>query len=48
MEGDVNWPAVMAEIRDTGYAGYDITEVCGDRDTYAKTCRVMDRILGLA
>ncbi len=47
MEGDVNWPLVMAEIRATGYDGYVTTEVCGDRKTYAKTCSVMDKILNL-
>jgi L-ribulose-5-phosphate 3-epimerase len=47
MEGSVDWPAVMREIRAIGYDDYVITEVCGDRDTYAETCRVMDRILAL-
>jgi len=44
----VDWPAVMREIRAIGYDDFVITEVCGDRDTYAETSRVMDRILALA
>ena len=48
MQGDVNWQAVMEEIRAMGYDGYVITEVCGDRETYADTCRVMDTILALS
>ncbi|HZO89534.1 MAG TPA: sugar phosphate isomerase/epimerase family protein [Chthonomonadaceae bacterium] len=48
MQGEVNWPAVMREIRAIGYDDYVITEVCGDRATYEETCRVMDTILALA
>jgi len=47
MQGDVNWPEVMNAIREIGYDGYVITEVCGDRETFAETSRVMDRILEL-
>lgn len=47
MEGAVNWPAVMREIRAIGYDDFVITEVCGDRAVYAETCRVMDQILAL-
>lgn len=47
MQGAVDWPAVMQEIRAIGYDDYVITEVCGDRETYAETCRVMDTILAL-
>ena len=47
MEGAVDWPAVMREIRAIGYDDYVITEVCGTRETYEETCRVMDRILAL-
>ncbi|HLK58527.1 MAG TPA: sugar phosphate isomerase/epimerase family protein [Chthonomonadaceae bacterium] len=46
-EGAVDWPAVMHEIRALGYDDYVITEVCGDRDIYEATCRIMDRILAL-
>jgi L-ribulose-5-phosphate 3-epimerase len=45
MDGAVDWPAVMREIRAIGYDDYVITEVCGDRATYEETCRRMDRIL---
>ncbi|HTE20330.1 MAG TPA: sugar phosphate isomerase/epimerase family protein [Armatimonadota bacterium] len=47
MQGQVNWPAVMREIRALGYDDYVITEVCGDRAVYEETCRVMDMILAL-
>jgi sugar phosphate isomerase/epimerase len=47
MGGQVNWPAVMREIRAIGYDDYVITEVCGDRATYEETCQVMDTILAL-
>lgn len=47
MQGAVDWPAVMREIRATGYDDYVITEVCGDRAVYEETCRVMDTILAL-
>jgi hexulose-6-phosphate isomerase len=47
MEGGVDWPAVMREIRAIGYDDYVITEVCGTRDVYEETCRVMDTILAL-
>jgi L-ribulose-5-phosphate 3-epimerase len=47
MQGAVDWPAVMREIRAIGYDDYVITEVCGDRETYAETCRIMDAILAL-
>ena len=47
MHGAVNWPAVMREIRAIGYDDYVITEVCGTREVYEETCRVMDTILAL-
>jgi L-ribulose-5-phosphate 3-epimerase len=47
MQGAVDWPAVMREIRAIGYDDYVITEVCGDRAVYEETCRVMDKILAL-
>lgn len=47
MQGAVDWPAVMREIRALGYNDYVITEVCGDRSVYEETCRVMDTILGI-
>ncbi len=47
MQGQVDWPAVMREIRVIGYDDYVITEVCGDRSVYEETCRIMDTILAL-
>jgi len=47
MAGSVDWPAVMREIRAIGYDDYVITEVCGEREVYEETCRVMDTILAL-
>lgn len=47
MQGQVDWPAVMREIRAIGYDDFVITEVCGDRAVYEETCRVMDTILAL-
>jgi hexulose-6-phosphate isomerase len=47
MQGAVDWPAVMREIRAIGYDDYVTTEVCGDRAVYEETCRVMDTILAL-
>lgn len=47
MEGDVNWPKVMAEIRNIGYDDYVITEVGSTKEVFAETCRVMDTILAL-
>ncbi len=47
LQGAVDWPAVMREIRAIGYDDYVITEVCGPRPVYEETCRVMDTILAL-
>jgi hexulose-6-phosphate isomerase len=47
MQGEVDWPAVMREIRAIGYDDFVITEVCGDRAVYEETCRIMDEILSL-
>jgi L-ribulose-5-phosphate 3-epimerase len=47
MQGSVDWPAVMREIRAIGYDDYVITEVCGERAVYEETCRIMDTILAL-
>lgn len=47
MQGSVDWPAVMREIRAIGYDDYVTTEVCGGREVYEETFRVMDAILAL-
>jgi sugar phosphate isomerase/epimerase len=47
MDGDVDWPAVMRELRAIGYDDFVISEVGGDRETYAETRRRMEKILVL-
>jgi hexulose-6-phosphate isomerase len=47
MEGDVNWPKVMTELRNIGYDDYVISEVGNSKEVYAETARVMDKILAL-
>jgi len=47
MDGDVNWPKVMAALRRAGYDDYVISEVDGDRKVFAETLQRMDRILAL-
>lgn len=47
MEGDVNWPKVMAAFRKIGYDGYVISEVGGTDEEMAEPARTMDRILAL-
>jgi L-ribulose-5-phosphate 3-epimerase len=47
MDGDVDWPAVMRELRGAGYDDYVISEVDGDKETYAETRRRMEKILAL-
>src|SRR5947209_853550 len=47
MDGDVDWPAVMRELRGIGYDDYVISEVDGGPEVYAETCRRMERILNL-
>jgi len=46
-DGQVDWPAVMAAIREVGYDDYAISEVGGPDETMAETSRRMDRILAL-
>lgn len=46
-EGQVDWPAVVRELRAIGYDDYVISEVDGDRETFAATRRAMDDILRL-
>src|SRR5205823_5254972 len=43
MDGDVDWPAVMRELRGAGYDDFVIREVDGGRETCADTCRRMER-----
>jgi hexulose-6-phosphate isomerase len=45
MDGDVDWPAVMRELRGIGSDDYVISEVDGGPEVFAETCRRMERIL---
>lgn len=47
MDGDVDWPAVMRELRSAGYDDYFISEVDGGPEVYAETWRRMEQILNL-
>jgi hexulose-6-phosphate isomerase len=47
MDGDVDWPAVMRELRGIGYRDFVISEVDGGPAVFAETFRRMERILGL-
>jgi len=46
-EGDVNWPAVMKELRAIGYDDFVISEVGGSLADHKKTADVMLEILKL-
>jgi hexulose-6-phosphate isomerase len=46
LEGDTDWPAVMAELRQVGYRGPLIHEVGGDRATWVDLTDRMRRIVG--
>jgi L-ribulose-5-phosphate 3-epimerase len=47
MDGDVDWPAVMRELRSIGYDDFVISEVDGGPEVFAETYRRMERILNL-
>jgi L-ribulose-5-phosphate 3-epimerase len=47
MDGDVDWPRVMAALRGVGYDGPVISEVDGDADAQVETARRMGTIIGL-
>ena len=47
MDGDVDWPAVMAALRDTGYDGPVIQEVGGSEEELIETRRRMEQILAM-
>jgi L-ribulose-5-phosphate 3-epimerase len=44
-EGQVDWPAVMAALKEIGFDDYAISEVGGDDDVLAATSRILDDIL---
>ena len=45
MDGDVDWPAVMAGLRNAGYDKSVVSEVGGDEEVLRETKRRMDEIL---
>jgi len=47
MEGDVDWKAVMSELRAIGYDDFLISEVGGDEEAHRRTAETMDRIISL-
>jgi len=47
MDGDVDWPAVMAALRKAGYDKSVVSEVGGDEEVLRETSRRMDEILKL-
>jgi hexulose-6-phosphate isomerase len=46
-EGELNWPAIMKELRAIGYDDYVISEVGGDEAAHRKTAQTMEEILNL-
>lgn len=47
MDGDVDWPAVMAALRKAGYDKSVVSEVGGTEEEFRETKHRMDKILGL-
>jgi hexulose-6-phosphate isomerase len=47
LEGDVNFPAVMSELRKAGYAGPLISEVGPDTATLAETAQAIRQIMAM-
>ena len=47
MDGDTEWPAVMAELRGIGFGGALVSEVGGDDDTMRETAERIRRIIAL-
>lgn len=47
MEGDVDWKAVMRELRAIGYDDFLISEVGGDEEAHRRTAEAIDRIISL-
>ena len=46
-EGQVDWPAVMAALREIGFDDYAISEVGGPDEVLAETSRILDKILAM-
>lgn len=47
MDGDTNWPAVMAALRDVGYQGAVLHEIAGDRAKQLELAERMRRIAAM-
>jgi hexulose-6-phosphate isomerase len=47
MDGDVDWPAVMRELRAIGFDGALVSEVGGDEATVRETARRIRKIVGM-
>ena len=47
MDGDTDWPAVMAELRGIGFDGALVSEVGGDDDAMRETAGRIGRIIAL-
>lgn len=47
MDGDTDWPAVMAELRGIGFDGALVSEVGGDDDAMRETAKRIGRIITL-
>jgi hexulose-6-phosphate isomerase len=47
MQGSVDWPAIMRELRAIGYDSYVTSEVGGGRSVFEETHRLMKEIVGL-
>ena len=45
LEGDVDWPKVMAALREVGYRGAVVSEVDGDWEAHARTAEAMRKIV---
>ena len=47
LDGDTDWPVVMAELRTAGYDGSVIHEVGGDDDAQIEIAERMRRIVAM-
>jgi L-ribulose-5-phosphate 3-epimerase len=47
MDGDTDWPTIVADLRSIGYDSYVIHEVGGDRDAQIETAARMKKIVSM-
>ena len=47
MDGDTDWPAVMAELRGIGFDGALVSEMGGDDDEMRETAERIRQIIAL-